>query len=284
VQCGSLSGPGNCQSDQAGFTTCAGTTPSVVCTPNGAAPFTVVGCEQQFTQSLACAAGPCPVFGDSNPCTIDLCDAVNGATHHPAPAGEPCGDNKTCTAGGECLSTPGCKTLCTAVAAAGCVPGQSEADCEQSNLCQAGVPEECRGAVDALAACAGSAPVVTCDSQSLASISGCDRELLNEQACADFGPSTSACADVCSAVQGSGCASAFAAESACTDACGQAAQVPGCEASYQAFVECLANSPTIECSSSGSVSFLACTDAYAALHDCAQAGGSCVIPVDDDDP
>ncbi|HEY6558770.1 MAG TPA: hypothetical protein VI072_15910 [Polyangiaceae bacterium] len=59
----------------------------------------------------ACTAGLAPVVDDGNPCTVDACDPVAGATHTPRPVGVDCGDAnvcngaETCTVAAECVAS-----------------------------------------------------------------------------------------------------------------------------------------------------------------------------------
>jgi hypothetical protein len=46
-----------------------------------------------------CVSGPPPVVTDGNPCTADVCDAINGVSHDPVPDGTPCNGSGTCQAG-----------------------------------------------------------------------------------------------------------------------------------------------------------------------------------------
>jgi len=59
----------------------------------------------------SCAAGEPPALDDEDVCTLDLCDAAEGVTHPPAPAGTPCEEGEfcngqdVCDGAGECLAT-----------------------------------------------------------------------------------------------------------------------------------------------------------------------------------
>ncbi len=279
-ECATLPASGTCQTEFAALTACTGSTPTVTCTTGGSAPFTVVGCEQQLQANLACDAegNPCPVFGDANPCTLDTCDPVNGPQHLPVAAGTSCGDNATCDGDGDCKNVPGCKTTCTAIAAAGCPGVFSESDCEAS-LCQGSTASSCGSALTALTTCAGSTPAVACGGPLGYTIQGCDTSALELAACEDGGPGATGCADLCTAVAAAGCSS----ETDCFNTCvGPAASAP-CSSSLGALLQCAGSAPQVTCASGGVASFSVNGCATQVQQTFACATGACT-PADDGNP
>jgi len=56
----------------------------------------------------ACLPGTPPAVDDGNPCTVDACNAQQGVTHQPAPAGTPCLDMNVCNGLELCDATGTC--------------------------------------------------------------------------------------------------------------------------------------------------------------------------------
>lgn len=59
---------------------------------------------ESCTGAALCVAGAPPELDDVDPCTVDACDPLLGATHALVPAGTRCGEYRECSIQGACLS------------------------------------------------------------------------------------------------------------------------------------------------------------------------------------
>jgi Dictyostelium (slime mold) repeat/Galactose oxidase, central domain len=94
-----------------------------------------------------CAASLLPFVNDGNPCTLDSCDAVDGVTHAPRPAGASCADDDACNGFETCDGAGACK--------AGAVPVLEDGDPCTDDICVSHVGVEHRPRMDA--SCASTA-------------------------------------------------------------------------------------------------------------------------------